>query len=312
MAVSSSGLPRRRLSCDNHWSCKSSCAKRAVSQLTIQQGESSKNLRAAWHDPTNPSSKHSVIVKLASDKDESRRHGIEARAYEREINFYQTFGNKYAGVPRVYLAFQDESGLFVICMEDFPDAKQIDNLVGADLQTAKDCLTALARVQGPTLGEWMGAGQKKWLNEPNLYNATFYRQIYPKYLEKFSSYMNENQNELTGFIREHGVAWEKAVVPPLGLQHGDFRLDNILFAGGKTIIIDWATVSWAPFMRDFAYFMGTSLTNDIRRKHNEELFEHYMSELEANSEIKVERDTAWRAYVRETLYPVVCLLPIRP
>jgi hypothetical protein len=53
--------------------------------------------------------------------------------------------------------------------------------------------------------------------------------------------------------------------------------------------------------------MGTSLTAEDRRTHGKDLFDHYMLELKLNSEIAIPVHEAWRAYVRETLYPV-CML----
>ena len=57
--------------------------------------------------------------------------------------------------------------------------------------------------------------------------------------------------------------WMAERHPPLGLVHGDFRLDNLLFgdpAGEKPLtVVDWQTVGWGDAMSDVSYFLGGGL-----------------------------------------------------
>ncbi len=48
--------------------------------------------------------------------------------------------------------------------------------------------------------------------------------------------------------------------PPLGLVHGDYRLDNLLFGRGGCHVVDWQTVGWGPALLDASYFLGNGLT----------------------------------------------------
>ena len=59
----------------------------------------------------------------------------------------------------------------------------------------------------------------------------------------------------------------------MGLVHGDYRLDNMLFGrrGSRRdlTVVDWQTVSWGPAMTDVAYFIGCALRTEDRRAHYE-------------------------------------------
>jgi len=65
--------------------------------------------------------------------------------------------------------------------------------------------------------------------------------------------------------------------------HGDYRLDNLLFAPDAVdvAIVDWQTVSLGSAGRDLAFFLGTSLSVEARRAHEDELVADYHAALEA-------------------------------
>jgi hypothetical protein len=130
-----------------------------VSTAVVGVGESSTTVRASFHEAGNASKKGSVILKVASDKEESRQHGIRTLSYEREVRFYREFAKQLPTIPEVYATALDSDGLFTIVMEDFADATQIDNMHGCEPDVARKVLTALAQTQGPRMGDWMWAGQ---------------------------------------------------------------------------------------------------------------------------------------------------------
>ena len=74
-------------------------------------------------------------------------------------------------------------------------------------------------------------------------------------------------------------AWIADRRPPLGLVHGDYRLDNMLFGaqeGARAFtIVDWQTVGWGPVMTDAAYFIGGALSVQARRTHEQALVRDY-------------------------------------
>jgi aminoglycoside phosphotransferase (APT) family kinase protein len=85
--------------------------------------------------------------------------------------------------------------------------------------------------------------------------------------------------------------WQLARAEPFAVVHGDYRLDNLLFAPTGTGIaaVDWQTVAVAPPTRDLAYFLGTSLRTEDRRDTEADLVGTYHDELIAR------RVTGYRA-----------------
>ncbi len=65
----------------------------------------------------------------------------------------------------------------------------------------------------------------------------------------------------------------------MGLVHGDYRLDNMLFgqpgADRPLTVVDWQTVAWGPAMTDVAYFLGCALPTDLRREGYDDLLGGY-------------------------------------
>jgi len=73
-----------------------------------------------------------------------------------------------------------------------------------------------------------------------------------------------------------------APAPTFAVVHGDYRLDNLLFATddpGKVAAVDWQTVAVAQPGRDLAYFLGTCLSIDDRRGHEHDLVARYHGHL---------------------------------
>ena len=71
------------------------------------------------------------------------------------------------------------------------------------------------------------------------------------------------------------LAAEAAPDRPMGLVHGDYRLDNLLFGRPGSprdlTVVDWQTVTWGQAMTDVAYFLGCALRPEDRRAHYEDL-----------------------------------------
>lgn len=64
---------------------------------------------------------------------------------------------------------------------------------------------------------------------------------------------------------------------PFAVVHGDYRLDNLMFApdDADVVAVDWQTLAVAPPARDLAYFLGTSLSTDDRRAREHDLVTSY-------------------------------------
>lgn len=89
---------------------------------------------------------------------------------------------------------------------------------------------------------------------------------------------------------------------PLTLQHGDYRLDNLLFdvngEVGTVYILDWGTVAHATGMADISYFIGASLDAAQRQQHEQHLVRVYYDVLKQFQIGNYSWDDCWRDYSR--------------
>jgi aminoglycoside phosphotransferase (APT) family kinase protein len=89
---------------------------------------------------------------------------------------------------------------------------------------------------------------------------------------------------------------------PRAVQHGDYRLDNMLFgtrAGGAPLaVVDWQTVVWGPPAFDAAYFLGAGLVLEDRRRHEAALLRIYHDGLLRYGVADYSWDDLWRDYRR--------------
>jgi hypothetical protein len=94
------------------------------------------------------------------------------------------------------------------------------------------------------------------------------------------------------------AAWQLARPRPLGIVHGDYRLDNLMFPpeGDGVVALDWQTVTVGPPLRDVSYFLGTSLVPELRRTHEEELVRGYHEALRDRGVDGYGWDDCWADY----------------
>ncbi|KAK9379757.1 DUF1679 domain-containing protein [Kockiozyma suomiensis] len=249
-----------------------------------------------------------IIIKISSSTIESRKTGAKLGLYRQEVDFYQNLGPYYKGssvVPDCYFSALDDEGFVTLVLEDVGKTETSPQLEGCGFDEAALALRALANFQAPVLGDWMLGGMTPWLRKPNLFeNPELYSSSLPVYLglhKPRKDLSSEHENFLK-FIDGYMDKWVADVHPPLCAVHGDFRLDNMIIHDGVATVVDWQTVAWGSAMRDAAYFIGSSLTLENRRKYESELFDLYLTELNSKAKFYVPKHEAWEEYRRQTIY----------
>jgi hypothetical protein len=257
---------------------------------------------------TTPSGEEeSLVVKLASDDPSSRATGVGMGAYFREIAFYRNLAGRIgAPLPRCHYAEYDRrEGWFTLLLEDIVGATQGDQIAGCSVEEARAALLELARVHAPVLGD-LALSTADWLNQPNPLNQALLTQLLPGFLVRYGDRIAPEHAEVCErFVPSHD-GWAQDARPPLGLVHGDYRLDNLLYAeDGSCTIVDWQTVSWGPVMVDAAYFIGGALTVKDRRAHEEELIRLYHGELLSHGVEGFPWEQCWEEYRRLSFHGIV-------
>lgn len=244
-----------------------------------------------------------VVVKLAAEDPTSRGTGVGLGAYLREISFYEHLAARIGDpLPGCLLAEYDQAeGWFTLVLEEVTGAQQGDQVAGCTPGEARLAMVELARVHAPVLGD-LALGTSAWLNQPNPLNQALLTQLLPMFLERYADRIApEHVPVLERFVAS-ADGWEQDVRPPIGLVHGDYRLDNLLFTGEGCKVVDWQTVSWGPAMRDASYFLGGGLTVEDRRAHEEELVRAYHEEVLRHGVTGFTWAQCWEEYRRQVFH----------
>jgi hypothetical protein len=254
----------------------------------------------------------SVVVKVASSDETSRATGVGLGAYDREVRFYRELAPRIGGpVAECHLAEIDGDGFFTLVLEDVAPATQGDQIAGCSPDKALLALHELARVHAPVFADPQ-LGATPWLNQEMPLNQGLLSQILPGFLERYEDRIApEHRDVCERFIASlDGLIADRR--PPLGLVHGDYRLDNMLFGASdaprRFVVVDWQTVSWGPVMTDVSYFLGGSVTVEDRRAHEERLVREYYEALHAHGVRGFGWDECWQEYRRLSFLGVLMVI----
>ena len=242
-----------------------------------------------------------VVVKLASTDPTSRATGVGMGAYEREISFYRHLAGRIGGpLPSCHLAEYDPvEGWFTLVLEDIVGARQGDQVAGCSVEEARLALRALARVHAPVLGD-LALGTADWLNKPNPLNQALLTGLLPSFLERYGERVAPEHAEVCERFVSSIDGWTQDRRPPLGLVHGDYRLDNLLFGDDACTVVDWQTVGWGPPMLDASYLIGGGLKVGDRRAYERDLVTIYHDELLAHGVKDLGWEQCWEEYRRQS------------
>ena len=223
----------------------------------------------------------SVVVKMQAADELSRLAGAGG-AYNAEVRFYTDLAPTLRiRTPGCYYAVgPDAESRFALVLEDMAPAEQGDQLLGCDVDAARAAVINLAGLHGP-----------RWC-DPALINTVWHRE--PAAQEMLAAVLMERTPQ---FVEHYGervsqqdVAVLEAFAPKCGdwltqrserfaPVHGDYRLDNLLFAASarevEVTAVDWQTLDIGLPARDLGYFLGNSLLPDERRRSERELVGAY-------------------------------------
>ena len=158
-------------------------------------------------------------------------------------------------------------------------------------------MRTLARIHAPVLGD-LALGTAEFLNQPNPLDQALLTQLLPAFLERYGERISDEHAELCRRFVASLDAWAADRRPPLGLVHGDYRLDNMLFTPEGAVVVDWQTVSWGPALLDASYFIGGCLDVSARRAAERELLATYHSALGEQGVRGLSLEHCWEEYRR--------------
>ena len=221
------------------------------------------------------------------------------------------------GTPHVYAALMAQgSGEFVLVLEDLQDWDNADHLAGLSLDRARCSVTHLA-------------GLHAWSNEPAnadvleafpSMDSPMMRDLLPSafgvgwqmYRENAAAPVPPAVATFAERFAEHAPKALKALTERATLVHGDFRADNMFFAGDQLKVVDFQFAAQGVGAVDIAYLLSQGLPSAVRAGRDEEMLREYLVQLEEPSLTDYSFDEAWRHYRFAVAYlmvlPVVALL----
>lgn len=229
----------------------------------------------------------SVILKSSLTTDDVWNTRDASSLDRREVQFYKELSPDVGvDVPRIYFAgFETSTNSALILMEDLAGMRAVDQHVGGSSRDVGDALRYLAQLHrawwnSPRLEEfdWLFRGA-----EPNDY--CFAHGQFSSRAEPFIEFLGPGLTcEVADIIRAASKrAYQIQIAlaePPVTLNHGDFRLANILFGSKRRVVaIDWSLPSVARPALDVAAILMTGLSPEMRRTHEIELLGHYFEQL---------------------------------
>jgi hypothetical protein len=267
-------------------------------QIGTGQIGSTYRLVLAYEGRLGPST---LVAKLAS-ADESRR-ALVSPGYAAEVGFYLHLAPQlHVDTPRCwYGAIAEGNSEFTLILDDMTPA--IPG-VQADGCTVAQAAAAIDNLLGLHVPLW---------NDPALEDLSFLLRSSPGmaamlgdvmksatdgFVERYESDLGKDDIETLRGAAQVIAEWQMAGLTPFSAIHGDYRLDNLLFAptGDRVVVVDWQTVAVGPPMRDVAYFLGTSLDSIQRKAHETQLVSRYHDALVARAVPDYGADQCWYDY----------------
>lgn len=211
-----------------------------------------------------------VVAKVAAGPPEKR--AIAAGTYRTEVRFYRSIASTVAiRTPRCWGSWISDDGTeFVLLLEDLSPRRQGDQLAGCSADQAVTVAANLAGLHGPRWGDPSLIGPDG-LEVVEADAAGALGDVLAPMNDLFFAHFGDrfDARHRAVFDRTADVAgeWLLGRSERFGPVHGDYRLDNLLFAPDDSDVatVDWQTVSVGLPARDLAFFCSTGLEPELRR-----------------------------------------------
>jgi hypothetical protein len=270
----------------------------------VGTGQMSRNarLRIDWDAPAG-GRPTSFVGKFPSDDDTARAGAIAAGLYFHEYEFYSRLQNTVeVSTPKCFVAEYDDSGSFVLLLEDLAGSEQGNQLTGCTLDEIALGLEQAVGLHAPRWGDPTLAaldalapsdeGRAEMLNG-------FYGNTYGPGLERLGPRLEDDVVDLVRRFAPLVAQWSWGLGTPHTIVHNDFRPDNFLFGRSADAppiaVVDWQTTSKSVGLADVAYLIGGALDPAQRAASERALVEEYRSRLNARG-ITYSADDCWRDY----------------
>jgi hypothetical protein len=228
-----------------------------------------------------------LAAKFSATDATSRGTAAMFGLYTKEVHFYREAASSLnVRTPKAYFAAVSEDGSdCCLLFEDMGPARQGDQVAGCSLEDSRAAIRQAAAIHGPS---WQ---RRDLLDAPWLApRAAFADALIPLYAhaqavfrERYADSLEPEMMAVCEGFAELAPRWFKRDISHEAIVHGDFRLDNMLFAirgGAEPIaILDWQTVAASDPLMDVGYFLGCGIGEELRVAHEIDLLALYQAEM---------------------------------
>jgi hypothetical protein len=258
------------------------------------------------YDPAKAAGPPTLVVKLPSNDPLSRATGKTHMTYIRESRFYQLFaGQRPMAVPaHLYIGFDEDSHDFTLLMHDLPHHVQGNQLAVPSAAEAQWAMDAAASIHAAWWGDPM-LDRLDWLNGTKavpqpLDGEALYAMFWPAFCDRYGDRVTPDMRRVGDAYLGHIKQWTDGRQGPRCLTHNDFRPDNMLFdpedARKPIVIVDWQTVGVGEGAGDIAYYLGTAMDPQTRRREEHGLLRRYQQGLARFGVPDADLAGQWDAY----------------
>jgi hypothetical protein len=224
-----------------------------------------------------------LVAKLAAADPDARTRVAEG--YRKEVQFYLHIASTVdVCAPRCwYAAISDDATTFTLLLDDLAPATPGVQARGCTVDAAIKAVRNLAGLHAPRWNDPKLAG----MDFLSLFDAdsasfvgTLLGEATTSFVKRFDDELDEDDVATLHDAAAATARWLTIRPAPFALLHGDYRLDNLMFApDGSVTAVDWQTLSLGPPLRDVAYFLGNSLEVELRRTHEADIVRAYHDDL---------------------------------
>lgn len=260
---------------------------------------------------SDASTPRSLIAKVTSDSEASRKVSNSLPVYRREVEFYQKFRPLLnISTPRSYYAkIADDNLNFLILLEDMAPAEQGNQLLGCTPELVKKAVMELVGLHAPSWNHpsYLDADSPlRPISTPLSFSRDVYVSSTEGFIERHGEALDENQIDIIRELAKHEEPLFTLDETLYSLTHMDYRLDNLLLSpntGSPDItVVDWQTYDISNPLNDVAYFISSSLPADTRKDVEEDILRAYHEGL-TNAGVKnFGWEDCWLAYRKASLY----------
>lgn len=253
----------------------------AVTAERIGHGQMGANFRLRLEGTGDLPS--TLVAKLGAGEDRS----IVAGGYRKEVAFYRDLAATVAvRHPHCHhVSANDDASVFTLLLADLAPAEVGDQLAGCGPVEARQAVENLAALHGPRWCDptlWDHPELDPTDQDGAAFLGEVFRSAVATFVDQYRAELGDGDEALLRDVVEVLPTWITGRPERFAMLHGDYRLDNLLFAADGVHAVDWQTVGAGHPGRDLAYFLETSLEPAVRRAHQDELAAAYADALRAH------------------------------